>query len=41
MRGKRGNLDEIKKAQTLGNNVTKAKMTDQKNKDLALMMEIF
>jgi len=41
LRGKRGNLDEIKKAQLSGRDVASAKKTDEKNKDLLSMTEIF
>ena len=41
IRSKRGNLDEIKKAQLQGIDVAQAKKTDEKNKDLTKMMDIF
>ena len=41
LRGKRGNLDEIKKAQIAGVDVNKAKKTNAGNKDMIKMMEIF
>lgn len=41
LRGKRGNLDEIKKAQLSGIDVAKAKKTDEKNKDINTIMDIF
>ena len=41
LRGKRGNLDEIKKAQQSGVDVAKAKKTDEKNKDTHAMNELF
>jgi hypothetical protein len=40
LRDKRGNLDEIKKAQQKGVDVAKAKRTDEANKDIAVMGEI-
>ena len=41
MRGKRGNLDEIKKAQLSGTDVKTAKKTDEKNKDTQAMQDLF
>ena len=41
MRGKRGNLDEIKKAQQTGVDVKNAKKTDAKNKDTTAMQDLF
>ena len=41
MRGKRGNLDEIKKAQQSGVDVAKARKTDEKNKDTNAMQDLF
>lgn len=40
IRDKRGNLDEIKKQQQLGQDVGKAKKVDEKNKDLTSMTDI-
>lgn len=41
IRGKRGNLDEIKKAQQTGVDVKNAKKTDAKNKDTTAMQDLF